>query len=153
MLTKQISLSIEQNQHDFLESQIQLKEVVKKDGKMLLEPKYKEPDTFMTRIKSGKQFLFCVKIAELHKSTVTIKFELRSFDEMRMQFKLNSQSEKQLAGKLSMEVKHLAIPFQVCLSTVNEKPNPFTDELYNFDDSNMITYKVPKYTADQYMFL
>ena len=50
-MQKIISAGIEQNQHDFLESIISLNDVVKKDGRMCLEPKSKGPDSFMTKLK------------------------------------------------------------------------------------------------------
>ena len=50
-------------------------------------------------------------------------------------------------------IKHLEIAFSVCMSTINDKPSPFTDEMLRFQDSNTITYKVPKYLTDQYLYL
>jgi len=54
---------------------------------MILELKIKEPDTFSTRIKSGKAFNFGISIERLNKATITIKFELRSYEEIAMLIK------------------------------------------------------------------
>lgn len=86
-MQKIISAGIEQNQHDFLESIISLNDVVKKDGRMCLEPKSKGPDSFITKLKCMKPFNFCVKLAELHKASIAIKLDLRSTEEVNMQIK------------------------------------------------------------------
>ena len=69
-MTQTICKQIEENQHKFLDSEIAIFGAVKRDGKMCLQPKAKEPDSLLTRIKQGKPFNFCVKIVELHKATV-----------------------------------------------------------------------------------
>ena len=132
-----------------LESFISITDIVKKDGRMSLEPKFREPDSFLTRIKGSRPFNFCVKLAELLKSTLSIKLELQSIEEVTMQIKHSSSLNKDDLP----EIKHLEIPFTVCMSPFNEKPNPFTDEMHRFDDSNTITYKVPKHTPDKFLYL
>ena len=45
------------------------------------------------------------------------------------------------------------MPFTVCISTVNEKPNPFKDEMHHFSDSNTIVYKVPSTPNSRFLYL
>lgn len=79
--------TIESCRQGFLQTQLELTEIVKKDGKIILEPKYKEADSIQTRIKSGKAFNFCINIEKLARASLVIKFEFRSFDEIAMLIK------------------------------------------------------------------
>ena len=54
---------------------------------MILEPRYRDPDSFQTRIKGGKAYNFQVNIDKLSRALVNVKFELQSFDEITMQIK------------------------------------------------------------------
>ena len=100
----ELKKTIEENHKGFLQSQLELTEVVKKDGKMILEPKLKEPDMFQTRVKSNKAFNFCINIEKLARGSVTVKMELRSFDEISMLIKqnsLNTVPQEDLATEIS----------------------------------------------------
>jgi len=144
-----IQRSIEQNQLNILDSVISLGEIVKKGGKMTLEPKFKEPDSFLTRVKHKVPFNFCVKIADLNNSTLQIRLDLRSITEVNLTIKQNS-----LLPESQRSIKHLEIPFSVCMSTINEKPGSCsTDETFWFADSNTVTYKVPKSAPDPWLCL
>ena len=68
-----------------------------------------------------------------------------------MEIKYQSEQHPE---KISKE-KHIKIPFTVCMSAENEKPNPFKDEMHHFSDSNTntITYKVPKQTTLPFLYL
>lgn len=87
LLEKELRSTIENNHRGFLHSQLELTECVKKNGKMILEPKLRDTDTFQTRIKGSKAFNFCVRIGKLARATINVKFELRSFDEISMLIK------------------------------------------------------------------
>jgi len=64
-------------------------------------------------------------LAELHKASIAIKLDLRSTEEVNMQIKHASVLHKDELDA----IKHLEIAFSVCMSTINDKPSPFTDEL------------------------
>jgi len=89
-----------------------------------------------------------MKLDELHKASVIIKFDLRSMDEVAMEIKMKSLLKDDVES-----IKHLEIPFIVCMSTSNDKPGEFTDETHRFSDSHQITYKVPKYFSEKYLYL
>jgi hypothetical protein len=54
-------------------------------------------------------------------------------EEITMEIKMHS-----LLKQDQEPIKHLDIPFIVCLSTQNEKPDDFIDETHRFSDSNQI---------------
>ena len=117
---------------------------------MTLEPKFKEPDSFQTKVKSGKPFNFRIKIKDIQMAILSIKIDLRSFEEINMAIKHHSQMQ---AGEDVREIKHLEIPFSVGMSTQSEKPCPFTDEHFRFQDSNTINHKITRFHSNQYLFL
>ena len=87
LMEKELRSTIEKNHTGFLQSQLELTECVKKNGKMILEPRLKESDTFQARTKGSKAYNFCVRIGKLARATINVKFELRSFDEISMLIK------------------------------------------------------------------
>ena len=50
-------------------------------------------------------------------------------------------------------IKHLDIPFSLGMSTQNEKPCPFKDELFRFADSNTVLHKIARQNSDAYLYL
>ena len=118
---------------------------------MTLEPKLKEPDFFQTKYKNGKAFNFRVKIKDLQMAIVAIKVDLKSFYEVNMTIRNNS---KMLQDEINQTaVKHLEIPFTVCMSTENEQPCPFTGDHFKFSDSNTITHKITRFHSDHFLYL
>ena len=97
-----------------------LNDIVKKDGKLTLEPKVKEADTFETRIKGNRLFFFRLKLEDLEQSLITVKFDLKSIDEINMEIK-----EKSKLLDEDVPVKHLEIAYLISMSTLNEKPCEF----------------------------
>lgn len=149
-LNQSITKNIEKNQKKFLKSQLELAEVVKKDGKVTLEPKHKQPDQIQVKLRADTPFYFRVRIEDLPSSIVNpnsalivlIKIDLKSFAEMKMEIRQRAQLKSNKAY-----VKHFPIPFQICLSSKDERPSEFSPEdcaMYKFSDSNSVSYKVDK---------
>ena len=75
---------------DFLASKLDMTEVVKKDGRITLEPKWKEPDSFQSKLKAGQPIDFRIKIEDMQNATISIKVDLHSFEEVNMAIKYSS---------------------------------------------------------------
>ena len=99
--------------------------LVKKDGRITLEPRYREPDSFETKVKNGKAICFWVKIDDAQLTTVSIKVDLRSFEEVNMAIKYSS-----LLKNENLPIKHFEIPFTACMSTENDPPCPFKGDVF-----------------------
>ena len=104
---------------------LEMTNLVKKDGRITLEPKYREPDAFEIKVKNGKAICFWVKIDDAHLSTVSIKIDLRSFEEVNMAIKYSS-----LLKNENPPIKHFEIPFTACMSTENDPPCPFKGDIF-----------------------
>lgn len=136
-----ISQSIERNQQDFLESKLELTQIVKKDGRITLEPTFKKPDTFQQKLKARKPIYFRVKIQEMEMAAIAIKVDLRSFEEVNMAIKQSSMLKSD-----NKAIKHFEIPFTVCMSTEREQPCPFKDDVFvRFADSDVVMHKINRY--------
>ena len=126
-------------------NKLALTELVKKDGRITLEPKYRESDSFQTKVKNGKEVNFRVKIDDMKISTVSLKVDLRSFEEVNMAIKYSS-----LLKCENPHIKHFEIPFTACMSIEHEKPCPFQDDVFQrFADSDTVVYKISRYRKDR----
>ena len=124
---------------------LEMTNLVKKDGRITLEPRYREPDTFETKLKHAKGVLFRVKIDDAQLSTVSIRVELRSFEEVNMAIKYNS-----LLKNENPQIKHFEIPFTACFSTENDPPCTFKgDQFQRYADSDTVVYKVSRYYKER----
>ena len=78
-------------------------------------------------------------------ATITVKIDLRSFEEVNMAIKYSS-----LLKEENPEIKHFEIPFTVCMSSENSKPDPFNDDVFlRFADSDTITHKISRYHTER----
>ena len=77
-----VSQLIEQNRDILRESQLELAQLVKKDGRITLEPSFSKVDSHETKLKSAKAFYFRINVAELSSANLSIRVDLRSHEEV-----------------------------------------------------------------------
>ena len=96
-------------------------------------------------MKVGKEIIFRVKIDDQQISQVTLKVDLRSFEEVNMAIKYSS-----LLKCENPAIKHFEIPFTACISTEHDKPCPFKGDVFQrFSDSDTVVYKISRYRKDR----
>ena len=64
-----------------------LNDVVKKNGTIILKPKLKGSDSFITRAATNVPIYFRIKLSESVNSVISIKFDLRCSSETNLQIK------------------------------------------------------------------
>lgn len=99
---------------------------MKRDGKITLEPRHKKPDSFQSKVKSGESLSFRVNVNDMIMALVSIKVDLRLREEVEMEIKRRSLVDQERYPS----VRHIAIPFTICLSTTNDKPCPFKNDYF-----------------------
>lgn len=138
------------NKTSFLESELELTELIKKNGQITLAPKLDKPDQLRAKVKAGRAFIIRIDIKAIKTANITLKVELHS----ELQIKLSIQhtsSMLQKAGAIGEpSPKHkLKIPFTLYLSTERDSLYPFKADVFkSCVNSDSVIYDASRASPD-----